>query len=56
MKHRHYAPKAEVILVEGTVSVVKSKIQEIADAYSLKNAKVGILATDETQKYYRQRR
>ena len=53
MKHRHYAPKAEVILVEGTVSAVKSKIQELADAYALKDAKVGILATDETQKSYR---
>ena len=53
MKHRHYAPKAEVILVEGTVSAVKSKIQELANAYALKDAKVGILATDETQKFYR---
>jgi L-threonylcarbamoyladenylate synthase len=52
MKHRHYAPKAEVILVEGTVSAVKNKIQEIANAYGFKDAKVGILATDETQKSY----
>ena len=34
------------------VSAVKSKIQELADAYALKDAKVGILATDETQKSY----
>jgi L-threonylcarbamoyladenylate synthase len=52
MKHRHYAPKAEVILVEGTVSAVKRKIQELANAYALKGAKVGILATDETRKSY----
>ena len=52
MKHRHYAPKAEVILVEGSISSVKRKIQELADDYALKNAKVGILATDETQKSY----
>ena len=32
MKHRHYAPKAEVILVEGTVSAVRTKIQELADS------------------------
>ena len=52
MKHRHYAPKAEVILVEGKVSKVKSKIQEIATAYALKGLKVGILATDETKTSY----
>ena len=52
MKHRHYAPRADVILVEGSVSAAKSKIQELADDYALKNAKVGILATDETQKFY----
>ncbi len=53
MKHRHYAPKAEVILVEGSILAVKNKIQEIAEAYELKDAKVGILATDETQEFYR---
>jgi L-threonylcarbamoyladenylate synthase len=53
MKHRHYAPRAEVILVEGAVPAVKCKIQELADANMLKGAKVGILATDETQKSYR---
>ncbi len=53
MKHRHYAPKAEVILVEGTVSTVKSRIQELADSYALRGSKVGILATDETQKSYK---
>ena len=50
MKHRHYAPKAEVILVEGTVAAVTSKIKELSQSYSLKGAKVGILATDETLK------
>jgi L-threonylcarbamoyladenylate synthase len=53
MKHRHYAPKADVILVEGSISAIKSKIQEIANEYGLKDAKVGILATDETQKFYK---
>jgi L-threonylcarbamoyladenylate synthase len=53
MKHRHYAPNAEVILVEGTVSAVKIKIQDLADAYACKNLKVGILATDETHKSYK---
>ena len=53
MKHRHYAPKAEVILVEGAPGAVTSKIKELSESYSLKGAKVGILATDETQAAYK---
>jgi L-threonylcarbamoyladenylate synthase len=53
MKHRHYAPKADVILVEGTLSAVTSKIRGLADAYKFKGKKVGILATDETQTGYK---
>ncbi len=53
MKHRHYAPKADVILVEGAIDAVTKKIQEIAESYRLKGLKVGILATDETQAKYK---
>jgi L-threonylcarbamoyladenylate synthase len=53
MKHRHYAPRADVILVEGAVSAVTGKILELSEAYALKGAKVGILATDETQMAYK---
>jgi L-threonylcarbamoyladenylate synthase len=53
MKHRHYAPKAEVILVEGSVAAMKAKVQELAESYRLKGAKVGVLATDETQTAYK---
>jgi L-threonylcarbamoyladenylate synthase len=53
MKHRHYAPRAEVILVEGSVLAVTEKIREIADTYMLKGSKVGILATDETLAVYK---
>jgi len=53
MKHRHYAPKAQVILVEGTIEAMTYKIQEFAQAYILKGAKVGILATDETKSVYK---
>jgi L-threonylcarbamoyladenylate synthase len=48
MKHKHYAPKAKVILVEGSVEAIENKIKELAASYKLKGAKVGILATDET--------
>lgn len=52
MMHKHYAPKAEVILVEGSVSAVTGKVKELTEEYRLKGVKVGILATDETQKEY----
>jgi L-threonylcarbamoyladenylate synthase len=53
MKHKHYAPKADVILVEGNVPAVIAKVRELAESYRLKSAKVGILATDETQVAYK---
>jgi len=48
MKHKHYAPNAKVILVEGSVSAVAAKVKELMESYRLKACKVGVLATDET--------
>jgi L-threonylcarbamoyladenylate synthase len=53
MRHKHYAPKAEVILVEGNVPAVVTKAKEITEFYKQKGIKVGVLATDETQASYR---
>ncbi len=53
MKHKHYAPKAEVILVEGDMQAVVGKVKEIAESYRVKGVKVGVLATDETCVAYR---
>ena len=53
MKHKHYAPKAEVILVEGSVEAIENKIKELSASYKLKGAKVGVLATDETIAAYK---
>jgi L-threonylcarbamoyladenylate synthase len=53
MKHKHYAPRAEVVLVEGNVEAVVSKIRELTESYSQKGCKVGVLATDETLPAYR---
>jgi len=52
MKHKHYAPKAKVILVEGSIPKVASKVKELSDSYNQKGVRVGILATDETVKAY----
>jgi L-threonylcarbamoyladenylate synthase len=52
MKHKHYAPNAQVIVVEGAISAVIVKVRELAESYRLKGVKVGVLATDETLAAY----
>ena len=53
MRHKHYAPKADVILVEGNIPAVVAKIKELMEFYMKKGVKVGVLATDETQASYK---
>ncbi|MCW4006403.1 MAG: L-threonylcarbamoyladenylate synthase [Candidatus Bathyarchaeota archaeon] len=48
MKHKHYAPKAQLILVEGGITPVMSTVKELISIYWLNNKKVGVLATSET--------
>ncbi|MCX8151163.1 MAG: L-threonylcarbamoyladenylate synthase [Candidatus Bathyarchaeota archaeon] len=48
MKHKHYAPKTPLILVEGDLSKVMGTIKELTTDYWLNNKKVGVLATSET--------
>jgi L-threonylcarbamoyladenylate synthase len=52
MKHKHYAPNAEVIVVEGAIPDVVAKINELAETYRRKGVKVSVLATDETAPAY----
>jgi L-threonylcarbamoyladenylate synthase len=52
MKHKHYAPNAQVIVVEGAIPAVVAKVKELSDSYRLKGVKVGVLATDETLAAY----
>jgi L-threonylcarbamoyladenylate synthase len=53
MRHKHYAPNAQVIVVEGAIPAVISKVKELSASYRLKGVKVGVLATDETLAAYR---
>jgi L-threonylcarbamoyladenylate synthase len=53
LRHKHYAPDADVIVVEGELSAVVSKVKELAEFYMRKGCKVGVLATDETAGCYR---
>ena len=48
MKHKHYAPKAQVILVEGAVSSIMGAVKSLISAYWLQDKRVGVLATAET--------
>ncbi|MBM7557024.1 L-threonylcarbamoyladenylate synthase [Halanaerobacter jeridensis] len=50
MKYRHYAPQAEVILVEGEAEAITDKIQELA----AQESNVGIMASREYQDFYQQ--
>jgi L-threonylcarbamoyladenylate synthase len=52
MLHKHYAPNAEMLLIEGTVQEMVSKITILSEQYRQEGKKIGILATDETKKEY----
>ncbi len=49
MRHRHYAPEAQMILVEGETDKATAKIQELADLHRAEGKRVGILTTVEIQ-------
>lgn len=52
MKHRHYAPEAEMVVVEGELRKVIEKIRELAETYMARGKRVGVLATDESVSCY----
>ena len=52
LKHRHYSPEAEVIVVEGTVSAMIDQVQRLVNTCKQRNLKVGVLAADETTTKY----
>lgn len=54
MKYRHYAPKAEMIIVEGIQELVVKKINQLAKEQTGAGKKVGIIGTTETAGQYRQ--
>ncbi len=52
MKYKHYAPKADLILVDGESGRVTDKINELSREQRGNGKKVGIIATDETADFY----
>lgn len=45
MKYRHYAPEAQVVVIEGERKKVKEKIKELIKEYKAQGMKVGVMAT-----------
>jgi L-threonylcarbamoyladenylate synthase len=52
MLHKHYAPNASVLLIEGSLPDMIVKITALSEQYRYEGKKVGILATDETKNQY----
>lgn len=52
MKYRHYAPKGELTIVEGSQNDVVAYINERARALSAEGKRVGVIGTDATKSLY----
>ena len=52
MKYRHYAPRADLSIVEGSEEDVIAMINRLTEEAEAKGEKVGIIATDETESLY----
>ncbi len=52
MKYRHYAPKGQLIIVEGKKEAVSSYINRRTQAHALKGEKTGVIATEQTADLY----
>jgi len=52
VKHKHYAPDAKVVVVEGELRDVVEKVAELTKFYKHRDSKVGVLCTDETAQCY----
>lgn len=52
MKYRHYAPKASMVLVEGTKEQVVNYINEETRKKKEQGMRVGVMATDESKDSY----
>ena len=52
MKYRHYAPRADLAVVEGSTEAVIAAINQLAEEAETEGKRVGIIATDETKDRY----
>ena len=54
MKYRHYAPKADLKVVEGKTDAVVQTINRLSEELVAEKKQVGVIATEETKEHYRQ--
>ena len=52
MKYKHYAPKADLTLVEGNTKAVVSAINKMTEEKLEAGYRVGVICTDETSDLY----
>ena len=52
MKYRHYAPKAQMVVVDGKEQAVVTKINELVKGKRDRGEKVAVIATEETRSCY----
>ena len=52
MKYRHYAPRADLAVVEDSTEAVIAAINQLAEEAEAEGKRVGIIATDETKDRY----
>lgn len=52
MKYRHYAPKADLIIVEGEMTRVRDRINALVKEKQAEGLKCGVIGTDESLDYY----
>lgn len=52
MKYRHYAPKADLVVIDGAKDAVIEKINSLTGEMQSKGKTVGVIGTDETVRAY----
>lgn len=52
MKYRHYAPKADLVVVEGEQALVTARINELVQEKQEHGMRVGVICTEETKDLY----
>jgi tRNA threonylcarbamoyl adenosine modification protein (Sua5/YciO/YrdC/YwlC family) len=53
MKYKHYAPKADMVIVEGDEAAVIAKIKTLTAEQKAAGRRVAVIASDETEERYR---
>jgi len=52
VKYKHYSPQAEVILIDGLVEKIVEEIKIRVEALGKEGKKIGIMATEQTERFY----